>query len=127
MLTHLLTFTRFGVIGVLAAITHYSIVMLLSEQEHVALAYANLIAFGLAFWVSYFGHRHFTFQVQSLSHRQTLPKFFIVAIFGFIFNESVLLISHQLLSLSLAVLVMMAIFLTAIFTFLLNRFFAFQH
>ncbi|MHA3048163.1 GtrA family protein [Acinetobacter sp. ANC 4641] len=127
MLAHVLTFARFGIIGVLAALTHYAIVILLFERGHIALAYANLIAFCLAFWVSYFGHRHFTFQAQDLSHRQTLPKFFIVATLGFVFNESLLLISHHYLNISLSILVIIAIFLTAIFTFLLNRFFAFQH
>jgi len=127
MLAHVLTFARFGIIGVLAALTHYAIVILLFEQVHIALAYANLIAFCLAFWVSYFGHRHFTFQAQQLSHRQTLPKFFVVATLGFVFNESLLLISHHYLNISLSILVIIAIFLTAIFTFLLNRFFAFQH
>ncbi|WP_111895959.1 GtrA family protein [Acinetobacter sp. MB5] len=127
MLVHVLTFARFGIIGVLAALTHYTIVILLFEQGHVALAYANLIAFCLAFWVSYFGHRHFTFQAQALSHRQTLPKFFLVATLGFVFNESLLLISHQYLNISLSILVVFAIFMTAIFTFVLNRFFAFQH
>lgn len=122
-----LTFLRFGVIGGLAAITHYSVVMLLLHLSQLPLAYANLLAFIVAFWVSYFGHRHFTFQAQALSHRQTLPKFVLVATLGFIFNESLLLISHQYLNISLSILVVFAIFMTAIFTFVLNRFFAFQH
>lgn len=127
MLTQIVVFARFGIVGVVAALTHYILVILLFEQVHLALASANLIAFSLAFWVSYFGHRQFTFQAQTLAHRQTLPKFMLVAMLGFAFNESILLLSHHYLSISLSILVVFAIFITAIFSFVLNRFFAFQH
>lgn len=127
MITHFLMLARFGIIGVLAALTHYAIVILLFEHWHWGLALANFVAFAIAFWVSFFGHHHFTFHVKDLSYQATLPKFFLVAVFGFIFNEACLLTLHSLFQVSVSILVIIAIFLTAIFTFLLNRFFAFQH
>lgn len=127
MMTQFFTIARFGIIGVLAALTHYAIVILLFEYWHVNLALANLLAFTIAFWVSFFGHHHFTFQVGQISYKKTLPKFVIVAVLGFVFNETCLLTFHSLFQVSVSILVVIAIFLTAIFTFLLNRFFAFQH
>ena len=94
MFAHIFQLARFTTTGAAAALTHYSIVMLLFKRN-IALHYANLVAFLLAYWVSYFGHRIFTFKAQHISHRQTL--------------------------------VCVAIVLTSIVTFLLNRFFAFQH
>lgn len=126
MFAHILQFARFTTTGTAAALTHYSIAMLLFKK-HVALQYANLLAFLLAYWVSYFGHRVFTFKAQHLTHRQTLPKFTLVAGLGFLFNESFLLLSNLYFNVPVSTLVCTAIVLTSMVTFLLNRFFAFQH
>lgn len=126
MFAHIFQLARFTTTGAAAALTHYSIVMLLFKRN-IALHYANLIAFLLAYWVSYFGHRIFTFKAQHISHRQTLPKFTLVAGLGFLFNESFLLLSNLYFSTPVSTLVCVAIVLTSIVTFLLNRFFAFQH
>ncbi|MGR2824011.1 GtrA family protein [Acinetobacter sp. 1124_18A] len=126
MFAHIFQLARFTTTGAAAALTHYSIVMLLFKRN-IALHYANLVAFLLAYWVSYFGHRIFTFKAQHISHRQTLPKFTLVAGLGFLFNESFLLLSNLYFSVPVSTLVCVAIVLTSIVTFLLNRFFAFQH
>lgn len=126
MFTHIFQLARFTTTGAAAALTHYSIVMLLFKRN-IALQYANLLAFLLAYWVSYFGHRIFTFKAQHISHRQTLPKFTLVAGLGFLFNESFLLLSNLYFNVPVSTLVCVAIVLTSIVTFLLNRFFAFQH
>jgi len=126
MFAHIFQLARFTTTGAAAALAHYSIVMLLFKRN-IALQYANLIAFLLAYWVSYFGHRIFTFKAQHIAHRQTLPKFTLVAGLGFLFNESFLLLSNLYFSAPVSTLVCVAIVLTSIVTFLLNRFFAFQH
>ncbi|GAM29586.1 hypothetical protein P23_0079 [Acinetobacter calcoaceticus] len=126
MFAHIFQLARFTTTGAAAALTHYSIVILLFKRN-IALQYANLIAFLLAYWVSYFGHRIFTFKAQHIAHRQTLPKFTLVAGLGFLFNESFLLLSNLYFSAPVSTLVCVAIVLTSIVTFLLNRFFAFQH
>ncbi|EOQ64693.1 hypothetical protein F935_00343 [Acinetobacter calcoaceticus ANC 3811] len=126
MFAHIFQLARFTTTGAAAALTHYSIVMILFKRN-IALHYANLVAFLLAYWVSYFGHRIFTFKAQHISHRQTLPKFTLVAGLGFLFNESFLLLSNLYFSVPVSTLVCVAIVLTSIVTFLLNRFFAFQH
>jgi len=124
---HVLQFVRFGIVGLIAALTHYLVVIQLIQPPYqVALKYANLLAFIIAFWVSYFGHRIFTFKATHLKHRETLKKFIVVAGLGFILNESLLLISHHYLDTQVSLLVIFSIGITAIFTFLLNRYFAFQ-
>ncbi|ENX33451.1 hypothetical protein F889_02111 [Acinetobacter colistiniresistens] len=127
MQTHFLQFFRFGIVGLIAACTHYLVVILLIQPQYqIALKYANLFAFLIAFWISYFGHRIFTFKATHLQHRETLKKFIVVAGLGFIFNESLLLISHHYLETEISLLVIFSIGITSLFTFLLNRYFAFQ-
>lgn len=116
---------RFGVIGVIAAVTHYCIAIFLTDN-HLAAAWANLVAFVIAFWVSYFGHRYFSFDAGDVSHQQTLPRFILVAVFGFILNESLLLLMLHFTQTSMALGLPFIIILTAMFTFILSRQFAFD-
>ncbi|MFX6606644.1 GtrA family protein, partial [Acinetobacter baumannii] len=51
----------------------------------------------------------------------------LVAGLGFLFNESFLLLSNLYFNVPVSTLVCTAIVLTSMVTFLLNRFFAFQH
>ena len=119
-------FCRFALVGGVAAVTHYAVLMLLLQSALWSLAYANVVAFALAFWVSYFGHRHFSFQAQAISHQQNLSRFVLVALLGFAFNESFLLLMAPIWSFSISGLVVLSIVLTAILSFILNRFFAFK-
>jgi len=116
---------RFGVIGVLAALTHYAIAITLTSKA-MQPAWANLIAFVIAFWVSYFGHRYFSFEAGDVSHQQTLPRFILVAVLGFILNESLLLLMLHFTAITIALGLPFIIILTAIFTFILSRQFAFD-
>ncbi|OAL82108.1 polysaccharide biosynthesis protein GtrA [Acinetobacter terrae] len=99
--------------------------MLLIHQQ-MNIAVANLLGFLSAFWVSYFGHRIFTFNVVHISHGQTLPKFIIVAVAGFVFNETMLIALHHFTAYPISILLMITIIVTALFTFFLNRIFAFK-
>lgn len=116
---------RFGVIGIIAAIAHYCIAVFLTNHD-MAAAWANLVAFVIAFWVSYFGHRYFSFEAGDVSHQQTLPRFILVAVLGFILNESLLLLMLHFSKISMALGLPFIIILTAIFTFILSRQFAFD-
>ncbi len=116
---------RFGIIGLLAAVTHYVLAMLCIHQQ-MSVALANLCGFLTAFWVSYFGHRIFTFNAVQISHRSTLPKFIIVAVSGFIFNEMLLLALHHVTPYPISILLIITIIITSLFTFFLNRIFAFN-
>ena len=75
---------------------------------------------GELFWAP-----RFTFKAQHLTHRQTLPKFTLVAGLGF-FNESFLLLSNLYFNVPVSTLVCTAIVLTSMVTFYLTVF-AFQH
>jgi putative flippase GtrA len=117
---------RFGVIGLLAAATHYVIAISLTGGDHVPAAWANLIAFVTAFWVSYFGHRYFSFDAGDVAHTQTLPRFILVAVLGFVFNETLLLLMLRYTPITITVGLPFIIILTAAFTFVFSRQFAFD-
>lgn len=118
-------FIRFGLIGVLAALLHFAIASSLSSYAHINVMYSNVAGFVCAFWVSFFGHHYFSFRASHLSIKQTLPKFACVALVGFLINENLLFIFKYAFAMPDSAALIAAILLTALISFVLNRYFAF--
>lgn len=116
---------RFGVVGVSAMAVHMASAVALVELGLAPLL-ANVIAFLLAFQVSYFGHRLWTFDARAQAHGQTLPRFFAVALSSFAVNEGLfaLLLAYTPLPYWLSLgMVLLAV---AAGTFVLSRQWAFK-
>lgn len=116
----------FGLVGVVASLTHFLLVFAQVEWLGIAAIIANIFAFLCAYPVSYFGHSSFTFKKQEHSHQNAIKKFFYVACLGFCLNEGgyFLLLQytdwHYLWSLFLILAIV------PILTFVLAKFWAFQ-
>jgi len=116
---------RFIAVGVSALLTHWLVVILLVSAAGLPPLVANVFAFLVAFNVSYFGHRHLTFNASERSHRQTLPRFATVAASSFLVNEALywLLLNFTPLRYDLAMLLVLGT--VAGMTYLLGKFWAF--
>lgn len=124
----IIQFFKFSLVGGLAALTHLLLVMYVSEHFALPLPRANIFAFLGAFWVSLFGHYFFSFG-QSAAQRafvRALWRFFLVACAGFVVNEAVVLALFHFTTWSHLVIVSTAIIVSAIFSFVFSRYFAFQ-
>jgi putative flippase GtrA len=120
----ILQLARFGVVGVAAMMVHWLSVVMLVQAGLVPLG-ANVIAFGIAFNVSYWGHRNWTFGATA-DHRSTLWRFFAVALCSFMLNELMyyLLLKFTALSYQLALAIVLVA--VAALTFALSRQWAFR-
>ncbi len=76
-------FLRFSGVGVIAAISHFAVLIALVEFAGAAPVPAALAAFIAGGVASYALNRRFTF-VTSLSHQHAVPRFAIVAGGGFL-------------------------------------------
>ena len=116
---------RFGMVGVLATFVHLVIGFLLIHSNWEPLI-ANMLAFAVAFLVSFAGHLGFSFSDQDVSSSDALWKFAVVALVGFGCNETLLavLMSFGFLSDTIALCVSTAC--AAILTFILSRTWAFR-
>jgi putative flippase GtrA len=77
---------RFGSVGVIALLVHWLTVITIVPMG-IAPLVANVIAFLIAFQISYFGHRRWTFDARHIPHCTALPRFFLIASLGFALNE----------------------------------------
>lgn len=83
-----LQFCRFGIVGLTAAVIHYSIVVELVQKMSLPPLIANVFAFLIAFQMSYWGHRLWTFNDSVSLHRDAFPKLLLVQSVNFTINES---------------------------------------
>ena len=107
---------RFGAVGIAAMLIHWLTVVALVPLGSVPLL-ANVAGFGVAFQVSYWGHRHWTFNANALHHRQTLPRFVVVSCSSFAVNEFLyfLLLRYTALDYRTALTIVLAAVATATF------------
>lgn len=117
---------QFVLVGGTAAATHLAVVGLLVVLLGMPPLAANVLAFLVAFVVSYNGHALFTFSAARARGWPVVARFFAVACLSFVANELLYYIAlnwlhwHYFWSLA-AVLV-----LVAIGTFVMSKFWAFK-
>jgi len=116
---------RFIAVGVSALLTHWLLVFLLVPLTGLDPLVANVIAFLIAFNVSYFGHRHLTFRASERSHRQTLPRFAAVALGSFLLNEGLYWVLLNFTPLRYDLAMFLVLGTVAGLTYLLGKFWAF--
>ena len=116
---------RFGMVGLLATFVHMMIGFLLIQSTWHPLL-ANLLAFTIAFVVSFIGHLGFSFADQEVSASSALWKFALVALIGFAFNEGLLIMLLSEGDLSDTVSLWISTGSAAVLTFALSRLWAFR-
>jgi len=92
----------FAGVGLAASLAHFLAAVLLVEQVSVQPWIANIIAFAVAFPVSYFGHSFLTFSARAYGRADAVTgksfrRFLTLAGAGFLLNQaSVVLFVEQL-------------------------------
>ena len=117
---------QFVLVGGAAAATHLAVVGLLVTFAGLAPLHANVLAFLIAFVVSYNGHALPTFSAAQAKGWSVVARFFAVACLAFVANELLYYIAlnwlHWHYFWSLAVVLV----LVAAGTFVLGKFWAFK-
>jgi len=126
MTRHKTSISWFAVIGAIAALVHYVVAVSLEGLHWLSAPHANILGFLSAFPVSYFGHRHLSFAHHSSTHQQALPRFFAVALLGFLANQSLVLSGLLFTSLPFWLILGIVMVIVAVSTYLLSHFWAFK-
>lgn len=115
----------FGVVGVTAMLAHLGSVALMLVPLGLAPLLANILGFLLAFQVSHYGHRHFTFRDQETTAASSRGRFFLVALLSFAVNEVLYWVLLRYTALDYRVALAMVLVAVALLTFVLARHWAF--
>jgi putative flippase GtrA len=114
----------FGFVGASAAVVHFLLVSLLVPLGAHPLA-ANVLAFSVAFSVSFSGHQRWTFPAAGHARPQALHRFFAVALTGFIVNELLYAVLLRFTSLGYREALVMVLLFVAGATFVASKYWAF--
>lgn len=129
-LIELLRIARFGIVGLTAAAVHYWVVIALVELLHIDPLQANVGGFFVAFWVSYFGHRHWTFSDTVATHtdgkHSSFLRFLLVALLGFCMNELLFYLLLRYAGWPYYFALAVVVFTVAVMTYVLSRLWAFR-
>lgn len=117
---------RFGFIGFFATFLSYLLVIFFVEAFHFNPLVANFIAFLIAFQVSFWGHKSWTFRAHSIPHRQAMVRFFTLSIFGFILNESLYAFFLHVVHMHYALALLIVLMIVPPITFVVSKFWAFK-
>lgn len=116
---------RFGIVGVTSATIHFTTVVLLVQTRSFPPLVANVFGYVIAFQMSYWGHRLWTFSDTLVTHRMALPKLFCVQLVSFAANESLFFIFLSLnLPYPIALLIVLSVL--PIFTFISSKLWVFK-
>lgn len=115
----------FLLVGGTAALVHQIAVVAFVELGLLQPAIANVPAFALAWFVSYFGHRRWTFS-STAPHRHAIPRFLAVAVVSFLVNQSLFVALLSFTRLHYALALFITLFTVAVMTYVLSRFWAFR-
>ena len=78
----------FCIIGGLASVVNFIVLIFIVEIFNWKPLPSNIIAFFLAYQVSFFGHHQLTFRNQSTARKRVIwIRFLFVALFSFVLNE----------------------------------------
>jgi putative flippase GtrA len=117
---------RFGIVGVIAMIAHFTLVVVFVNLS-VAPLLANVIAFLGAFQISYWGHVSWSFAEAEAPRRNSLKRFFMVATSSFLLNEILFAALLEFTHLTYQTSLIIVLTFVAGLTFFLSRHWAFAH
>ena len=127
-------YAKFGVVGLTATGVHAGVFTLLNELFALEPLAANVIAFGVAVFVSYLGNFHWTFKADpgeggddGRAHvPMTFAKFVLVAVTGLILNSAAVYLVMEVMGLPYGYAIIPMVGVVPIIVFALSKFWAFR-
>lgn len=118
-------FSRYVLVGGVATLAHYLILISLVQLSLCDPVLASSIGFAMSALLNYALNAQFTFQ-SSDQHRRTFPRFAIVALSGLALNALLIWISHDLLNVQYIIAQLGATSCTLAWSFGLNKMWTFS-
>jgi len=111
---------RFGIVGIVAAIVHFSVVIFLVQNFHYVPLKANIFGFMGGLLFSYSGHRFWTFRHTATAHASAFPKLALLQGFMLIANESLFYVFIRL-GLQYPIALLLVLSILPFFTFYCSK------
>ena len=117
---------KFILVGSLAAATHMSVLYAIVTEYNIIPLIANLMAFLVAFNVSFFGHHYWTFSGMGSKPHFSVMRFFVVATSMMGLNEGLFYVFYQVFQIYYLFAIFLVLIIIPPLTFVLSRQWAFR-
>lgn len=118
-------FLTFAGVGVVAAVAHYGVLIVLVELGGIAPVIATLWGFLAGAAVSYILNRRYTFR-SDRPHRAAAPRFLVVSVGGFLLNGVVMWLLNEQLGVHYLAAQVIATLIVLFWNFSANRWWTFR-
>jgi putative flippase GtrA len=118
-------FFSFAAVGVVGTAAHYSTLIALVQIMHVNPVVSSGAGFVVGALVNYALNYRLTFRSTKL-HRDSMPKFFLVALFGLGFNTAIMALMTEVWKLHYLVAQVLATAGVLVWNFAVNRYWTFK-
>lgn len=115
---------KFGIIGVVATLTHLCVALVLNEIFGIVALWSNFTAFLAAWPVSYLGNRGWTFNTN-LAHQHSIPRFGVASLSGLLLSQLIVWFVADVMGYGLRLALVPALVIVPAFSFLANRYWVF--
>lgn len=120
----------FLLVGASAAAVHFLVLVSVVSLSTISPAWANAVAFSVAFVVSFLGHFYLTFRTNTTNKTSALPtliKWFLSSIIGFLANQSLFVLGLSWFGERYYILVWLVVTgIITVMTFALGKLWAFK-
>lgn len=116
----LLQIIRFGIVGVIASLVHFTCVVLFVQLLHWQPLVANIVGFSVGVQVSYWGHRRFTFRGTEATHRVAYPRLVMMQAGNFLANEGLFMMFLSM-NLPYPIALFIVLSIMPMFTFVISK------
>lgn len=118
--------SRFGIIGLLATAVHFSLLVLLVEADMTNPTRATLVGSIAGIITSYIGNYWFVFKVENITHGSAFSRFILAYLIVFTIHGGLMFGLEQHFSIPYVWVFIAATGISAIATFLANRYWVFR-
>jgi putative flippase GtrA len=115
---------RFSIIGALATLVHWSVVVFLYNTFSISPLIANFLGYIVAVIVSFYGHRTWVFLASDSIETRT--KYVFISLSALALQQLLIYISIDRILLRFEILMILILGITAIYSFLLMERWAFK-
>lgn len=120
------TIFRFAIVGVAATAVHMLAALTWLNLAGLPPLPANILAFGIAFLVSFGGHSLWTFRGHGAEMKAAIVRLLIVSAFGFLLNNGTLWLLLEMTPLADDLSIILAALVVPPVTYLASKFWVFR-
>jgi putative flippase GtrA len=119
-------FLRFALVGTMATVTTYAVLIVGVERLHVNAVTASVVGYMLGIIVNYILNYQYTF-ASAQQHRVVLPRFLLVMLIGMLVNAAVMYAGINWLGIHYMLAQLAAVAVVFMISFTANRTWAFAN